>query len=336
MNKFLFAFAALSLMACGPGDTDSDTDTDTDPAGPTCETARDQFPAPDAQGVYYRTSISWDFSDVDHSATVTLEEDGGGAVTGTSEWVGTVLVWTPDAPLTPDTTYNLSLSFCDGNETPSSSFTTGPVGTSVTPGDLVNNTYNLDLAAEDVVFIEPPSVGSILQAQLPEDLAILLGVQSADASDILLLGALGEGNPSTQDMCSESIDFPSADFGDNPFFIIGPQTTDIAIAGQAVTIENLLISGAFSPDGSVIAGAVLSGIIDTRPLAVAFDMSGESAICDLAGGLGIDCAACTDGEDFCLSLKITNLNAEKVNGILVPRTTADIHADTTCQEPPAN
>ena len=150
------------------------------------------------------------------------------------------------------------------------------------------------------------------------------------------MGALGiEGaSPAAQDTCEETIDFPTAaDFTDNPFFAVGPDTTTLSVEGLDVTIDDLLISGAFSPDGSYIAGATLAGAIDTRPLVGLIDPEGgENTICDLVATFGVACEACSDGSgDFCLTLLVNDISAEELPGTtLVSRSADDIAADATC------
>jgi hypothetical protein len=138
----------------------------------------------------------------------------------------------------------------------------------------------------------------------------------------------------------------------------------LSVAGFTVTIEDLEISGAFSPDGSFIAGATLAGVIDTRPLVPLLNADDicdpgaprccdtdvdpdcdsaddtatccdEDAICDLAGQIGVACQACDGGTgDFCLTLLVDSLQAEQVTGAVVdpqhaPADDATAPADST-------
>lgn len=324
--------ACLALFACkGPEDTDI-TDV---PTQIECETVSNQFPGDGSAAVYYRTSISWNFTAVDETAAVTLTGPNG-AVAGTGSFTGNTYVWNPGTPLDPSTTYQLSLSFCGGEKTADTSFTTSGVGASTDVATLTGKTYLLDLTAPDVNFIEPPGVGSLLQAQL-DGVSVLVGVRTANATQIDMIGAIGDDStPPQQDLCTESIPFPLADFDENPYFEIGPEDTTITVAGLSVSIDDLKISGAFSPDQTVIAGAVLEGKVDTRPLVDLFAEGGaDDAVCTLVGQFGVNCEDCGGGEVFCLSLKVNNINAEILaNTTLVERTEATIAADAVCNPPP--
>jgi hypothetical protein len=310
MNKStLWLFASFALVACSGGDTDPPADTDTDVGA--CDITIDRVtPADGATNVYYRSAIEWEFSEADPSATVTIDN-----VPGASAWVDDSLVFTPNAPLAPSTSYTWTLNYCDGANSASGTFTTSAVGAPATEGDLPGTTFVLDVASGR--FVQPPGVGALLQQQLNVD--ILIGVIAAGGGNIEMVGALGveDANPPTQDVCVPTIDFPVADFSENPYFEVGPQTTTLQIQGIAITIDDLFVSGAFAADGSQISGAVLAGNIDTRPLVPLVDDTPgapETAVCDLVGALGVNCEACTGGGDFCLSLLVDSIAAVEVAG----------------------
>ena len=325
--------ACLALFACK---TATPEPTDVPSTEPTCETLSAQFPGDQSPAVYYRTSISWSFTAVDDTAEVTLTGPNG-AVTGTGSFTGNTYVWNPSSPLAPATTYQLSISYCGGERSADTSFTTSGVGAETDEATLTGKTYLLDLTAPDVNFIEPPGVGGLLQSQL-DGVSVLVGVRSANATDIDMIGAIGDDStPPQQDLCTESIPFPLADFDENPYFEIGPEDTTITVAGFSVSIGDLKISGAFDPGQTVISGAVLEGQVDTRPLVELLQPGGgPDAVCTLVGQFGIACEDCGGGEMFCLSLKVNNINAEQLVGqTLVERTEAIIDADTVNCPPPA-
>lgn len=332
MTKSSFAlFASLALVACKGGD--SDTPVDSDPPTGCATVVDDVTPSDGATNVYYRGTIDFEFSDADTSATVSLSQ-GGTDVPGTSTWVGDVLVFEPNSPLTPSTPYEWTLTFCDGGTTATGTFTTGAVGTPAPEGDLPGTTYVLDIASGN--FIQPPNVGALLQQQLTVD--ILIGVITAGGGNIEMLGALAvtDSNPPTQDDCLPTIDFPIADFSENPYFEVGPQNTTINIQGIAITIDDLFVSGAFAPDGSAIAGAVLAGQIDTRPLVGLVGEEGdpEDTVCVLVEGFGVACEPCAAGGNFCLSLLVNNIAAGEVPGETISPISTE-EAAINCP-PPAN
>lgn len=342
-------FAAMALVGvlsvagkCGGPECESgDTDT---ACGGTCDNSIDAvFPANNATDAYYRTTIEVTFDDREDTATVTVSGPSG-EVAGSGSWNGDTYVFTPSAPLAPSTSYTVSIAYsCTaGGDPATTTFTTSEVGSETTAASLVGKTFSLNLASGR--FVEPEGIGSILSDFIEQE--VLIGVQSADASDIQMIGAIAaEGsNPPAQAACDPTIPFPEAEFTGNPFFEIGPETTTLTVAGYTVTIADLLISGAFGPNGDYIAGAVLAGTIDTRPLVPLLDQNAdcsagaprccdtdldpscdpnddvegccdEDQICDLAFQIGVSCIACADNEDFCLSLYVDSMQAVEVSGL---------------------
>jgi hypothetical protein len=307
MRSAIVSASMLALLVTGGCGKDGGDTEDTDVV--TCTNSFTAFPAANATNVYYRSTIEAKFQTIDDAATITVD-----GVTGTSEWRGNTLVFTPGSALDPNTAYTAHVSFACSSDA-SWTFTTGEVGSAVTT-DLTGKTYALDLASGR--FVHPEGVGDLLQQYLTAD--VLIGVQSVDGTDLQMIGAIGktDADPPEQDVCAETIPFPVADFSDNPFFQVGPATTTINVQGYSITIDDLLISGAFAPDGTYITGAVLSGKIDTRPLVPLLDENGEDdAICQLAASIGVTCEACADGTgDFCLSLYVDSINAAGISGSL--------------------
>jgi hypothetical protein len=286
-------------------------------------------PADAASNVYYRSDVTVLFEASDENATVVVST-GGTEVNGSATWDGDTMTWSADAPLDASTTYDVAISYECG--TPATSFTTSEVGSAADSADIADRTYVLDLAGGN--FVQPAGVGPLLQTQLAVD--ILIGVTGVSDTEVYMMGAIGvEGaNPPEQDTCEETIDFPTAaDFSANPFFSVGPDTTTLSVQGMDITIDDLLISGAFAPDGSYIAGATLAGAVDTRPLVGLIDPEGsDDTICDLVATFGVACEPCSDGSgDYCLTLLVNDISAEELIGTsLISRNADDIAADATC------
>jgi len=314
----------LALTACnGEGDETGET-------GVVCDNTVTLFPAKDATGVYYRTSIEAAFAKADETATLAVAA-GSEAVAGTTSWndAGTTLTFTPDAPLNPSTQHTASVTHECGDA--NVDWTTSDVGTAVDV-DLAGKAYSMDLTSGR--FLQPEGIGALIQNYIDTD--ILMGVTSADDTTIQMIGAVANGEtPAAQDVCEPTFDFPAADFAANPFFTVGPESTAITIQGYTVTITDLMISGAFSPDGSYVDGAVLAGSIDTRPLVPMLDENGgDDAICVLASSLGINCEECAeDGGMFCLTLYVDSMTAEEIGTSLVE--VVDPSTNPDCDEEPA-
>jgi hypothetical protein len=318
MARFGSATIAVALVAvaCSGGKDDTSA-TEVE-----CTNSVSLFPADGASNVYYRTTIEATFAEIEEGAEMTVND---GAVTGSTTWNGNTMVFKPDAPLDPSSSYTASVSYSCG--APAASWNTSDIGGSVATADVAGNAYELDISSGR--FVQPPDVGELLGSYLT--VPILISVTSADDADITMIGAIGvEGSvPPAQDTCEPTIDFPTADFTGNPFFEIGPQTTTISVADFAVTIDDLNVSGAFSPDGSYIDGGVLAGRIDTRPLVPLLEEGGEdSAICDLAGALEIDCEPCSDGGNYCLTIYVDSIQMDALGAPL-----EEIAEEDVCDRP---
>ncbi len=309
----LSLLSLFALTACSGGDDTTDT-ADTDTNSEACDVEIDEtIPASGAFDAYYRGNIEFILSDPDPTATIVTDIPGTLSVLDDGERI----VWQLSAPLAPSTSYTATLKYC-GGEAPLS-FTTSALGTPIEDGvELVGKSFAIDLSTARIV--EPAGIGDVLGSYLTQ--SIIVGVTDVSDTQIQMVGALGKegSNPPAQDFCDPTIPFPAADFSQAPFFSIGPEDTELRVAGFDITIGQLVIEGTLSPDASSFEGGVLSGTIDTRPLAPLLDDSGnEGAICDLAVNFGASCEACpADGEPFCLTLVADQLVGEGLSSPVVP------------------
>ncbi len=321
----LLAIVSMAVYGCGKkGDDDSGTSTGTATGG-SCTATVAAFPAPGANDVYYRTTIEFEMSAVETDAAISVMT-GGAAVAGSTEVIDSRVVFTPDAPLDSTTTYDVTLDWSCGPTT--SSFTTSDIGPPIAdPSTLIGNTYALDLAAGR--WVEPAGVGSLIGGLLDQEIA--LGVTNADASILHIMGALGDG-AGGQDMCTESFDFPvDADFTANPYFAVSSPLLSLDIQGVAVDIEDMEVSGAFSPNADRIAGASLKGTLDVSILA---DLVGSDP-CALLVTFGVSCQTCSDGvTETCLSVLVDSMSATQMSGVTLEEITpADIDCNAACGTP---
>lgn len=337
MVLFGWMLSALTLVGCNKDKDATGDDTGGDTNVPTCTVEiSETVPAQD-ESFYYRGTLEVYFTEADDTATVTLADSAGTAVSGTSSWSedGTVLYFTPDSALAPSTSYTLTIDYCAGS--PDVSFMTSELGAEASTSDLTGKAYTIDLASAR--FIEPEGIGSILGDLLEQN--ILVGVVSATDTDLEMIGAISVAGTTEQDVCAASIDFPAADFSENPFFSVGPEDTTIAVAGYSATIHGLEISGAFAPDLSYFGGGKLAGTIDSRDLATIPDLAdltgcdgtSDSCLCEFIAGTGLaNCSACDDGEPLCLTLLADQIVAEEIDGSLSVITDADVDANPDCAE----
>jgi len=328
MMRFLVTIPMLALFACsGGGDDDTKTDGGTDVVTDGDDDDDDvvgddddddcgnevveQVPESGATDAFYRTEVVAVLDDEDPSAT--LEVTG---VTGATSIEGTVVSFKPDAPLTGGDTYTASLTYECGTE--SWDFTVGDeVGGLTDEKSLPGSTYSLDLASG--TWVKPAGVGDLI-GTLIGDVEVLFGVISVDAKGgtIPMIGALGDGS-GAQDICVPTLDFPVAPSWDNPYWEVNTPTLDITVEDFTISITDVTLGGAFTPDGSSIEGGVLKGSIDTRPLVEALSPGGtEGSVCLLISSIaaGVECVPCGDGAEFCLEVWVSDITAGGVPGTI--------------------
>lgn len=311
MTRVLISTLALVTMAtgCPEGGTTDATDAQ-------CLTTYTMFPEDGASRAYYRTTVDAIFNEAVPGATLTLTDADGNAVAGSAAVDAKNdkrLVFQPETPLAPGATYTAAVAFdCEGaSQGGEASWTVSEVGAATDEGGLIGNDYALSLASAR--FIRPDAVGDIIGDFLTFD--ILMSIKSIENSQLTVFGAVGdEDQQGVQAECSPTIDFPPADFSENPYFELGPQKLEIEVEGTEVTIEDLFLAGSFAPDGSYIDGVVLAGIVDTRPFAPLIEDDPDAppeAVCEVTGRLGIPCVACPDGTgDFCLEILADSIAAD--------------------------
>lgn len=329
MMRFLVTIPLLTLIACsGGGDDDGKTDTDgvTDsPDGDDDDddTAGDDddddcgndvaetVPESGATDAFYRTDVVAVLDEADSGASIAVD-----GVTGTNSIDGTVVYFTPDAPLTNGSSYTATLTYECGEET--WDFTVGDVGGATDEASLPGNTYSLDLASG--TWVKPAGVGDLIGG-LIGDVEVLFGVISVDAKGgtIPMIGALGDGN-GNQDVCVPTLDFPVAPTWENPYWEVVTPTLDITVDSFTISVSDVTLGGAFTADGSAIEGGVLKGSIDTRPLVDAVAKGGsDGAVCGLVTSLasGVECVPCGDGQPYCLEVWVSDIDANLVPGTTI-------------------
>jgi hypothetical protein len=305
------------------GDTDVDIDTATD-SGSTrpCETTViDRFPLDGDVDVYARTDIWFVLTESDPSATITVTDAGGTAVSGTTTVDDLIVTWVGD-PLVVNSDYEARLDYLCGSEV--THFATSDVGEPLGV-DPTGTVYAIDLGTG--IWVEPIGLGSLLSAQLGNT-DLLVTPTAITPTSIELLGAVG--TYAVQNVCVPTIPLPSALWVD-PYFELTSPLIPLDFGGVAVEVADVELSGSFASDGSRIQFGVLKGLIDTRPLGEVLGLgSSEDAVCQLLVAFGLACEPCLDGATYCMSVWVDDLEAPDVPGTVVPRSTSDIAGDPIC------
>jgi Bacterial Ig-like domain len=320
----LIGLSCLSLVlfvACDADDDDS-ADDDDDAAGIEIE---ETFPQDGASDFYYRYNVWVEFSDEVSNASITLTDAGGTEITGDSSMNdnNTELTFNPYGSaegdhLDPSAAYTATISWDDHADVPLN-FQTSAIGTPAgdPASDIVGQDYFLDLGTAE--FTEPPGVGGIL-SQYIADVYVIFHIAAIDegAGTIDVFGGIvdKDGSDYVQDLCTETLPMTAEEPGtwDNPYMQIGPTDFELAIEGYEATIDDLMIGGAFSSDGSMMVGGTFDGKMDTRVLDDLIDPDAEEgAACELLSSLGIECEECAGGGAFCLTVSAHSIVSEKVS-----------------------
>lgn len=312
------ALVALALVACKGSDDKGGEETGGPAPAPCDVSALDASWPEDGLSPASRAPIlSVSFSGVasEEGTLFSVTDESGAEVEGTTTLSDGVATWEPSALLDADTTYAWTATVCDA--TGGGAFTTGAHGERVDTSALGDTSYALDL--DSATWVEPEGGESIFRGLFSE--VLLLGVQSADDSSLDLIAAIGEvledDGTIQQSPCYSTADFDPADFRNNPYASVGPTTLSLEIEGFTVPVENVYVSGAFDGQGG-LADGVMEAEVDARTMADALGLR-DSQVCDLLETyVGISCTACsTDGETYCVGMRLEDLTGEIVDGLRV-------------------
>lgn len=231
-----------------------------------------------------------------------------GQIAGTVAITGADAVFTPDALLPADASIAWTVAVC-GNSA-SGTFTTGTLDGASEASALDGNAYAVDLAG--ATWVSPPNGGALVSQFFAG--ALLVGVQSAGNGQLDCIGSTGQATQSggwQQDPCFATIDFPSADFGDNPYFAIQTDLVEFSVQGMPARIHGVTLSGGITAEH--VTDGQFSGEVDFREYTSIGD--GCSMIDSF---LGIQCTACrSDGVAQCLWIEAHDVNGDVVPGLTV-------------------
>jgi hypothetical protein len=316
---------SLVLCACAGGIAGGGCNKGDDSAEPPCNVEITKtLPLDSSTDACFVSDIEFSIAGGDKDGEITLTDSSGNDLPGTttSNTDGSLLVFHPNAPLTPSASYTATLTYCLGKEVVA--FTTSAYGEPIVDAKgLVGNIYVVDLK-NDSRFNKPQGVSTILQPQLTRKIFLEVLDPTTTTGITMRMAVAKDGSATEQDPCTPTVDFVGGHL-DGPSFTIGPMDVTIPISNQPVNIGDLEAMGTFSADGSSFGCGGFSGLVDTRPLVplIGDEGSPDDFICGLIGGYGADCIECTDGEDFCLILEVDQAIAQKTDEVTVTVITAD-------------
>lgn len=204
-----------------------------------------------------------------YAGDVTIElTDDNGAVAGETRLTanGKYAFFLPSEFLKPNTDYHVKITLYDQVEFSSSFHTESPLPI-LSPLDLIGRVFVAPLA--EGVLLEPEEAQAFF-GELGASLIVLLMVTNVDpiSGTIEMVGALGEGSEGlyqqnlTVGLFQSSAPTPFS----NPYFLTGPADIilDLVSIGMpgSIGLYDILISGAFSEDGSSFSNGVYSGFLN--------------------------------------------------------------------------
>jgi hypothetical protein len=290
----------------------SGEDTSPEADAETCDTVIDATsPFPGQTDAYWRAPLFFTFSAPDPTATVEAP------FPGTQRWddTGTVLTFTPDAPLSPATAYTVGVEFCGG--TPEIPFSTSAYGQPIAdPAALVGQTWALDLGGGR--FVEGDGIAAPLSSFF--DRSVLFQVTTLGAAGLGLRVGVSGSTPAqgSQDECFGTVDLSGVDTSEAPYFeldvhdfVFGAWEGDLALIG-------FRLEGTIAPDGTTVGGVAYSVVVPVSQLGAIFDYNDVDETCELIEDRGVPCEACPDGrDDMCVTISADQLEATPVDIDLV-------------------
>ncbi len=311
------------------GDDDDSVIDDDDTIEPQEAYIIEIHPMPGDDDFFVSSDLWVEFDRPVDDIAMTLAEDGGSEVPADLIYdsSGRLFTLDPSDSLQPEQAYVLTVAWSPSSDSPLQvEFETSEVGETITdPGDLVNRTFSVDIAAG--TWVEPPGVGPIIGSQL-DGMAVLMTATADsdfDADYAHVLGVIGEEENGNvwQDLCVETIAFTAGPDGvvgtgddtpsewENPRLVTGPFDMTMTVQGLTTTIQDAYMETTFGPELEVAMGGIYEGTMDTRPMDSELDPDGgEGVVCDLVWEtVGIQCEECgaPDPGQFCLTVRVEDI-----------------------------
>lgn len=319
-----FGDAAIMVQACEAPLMHVDNDLDCNDSDPfiNINGILEATPFDGQTGVPNDADLTVVLEVFDPLATLTVQGPAG-VVPGTLGGLGQVLIFEPDAPLDPLTTYTIDVTWqCGGDQL---TFDAGDFLSAVDPALLVAESFRLDILTGN--FTQPAGAGPTLVAFAGGPAEVLFGADAAgvDTLDILLAGPDPAGG---QDVCVPTVGVDGVDFSMNPNLAYSVPTFEFDVGGVLVRIEDFEFEGIIEANLDSVLGTV-RGNIDTRDISIASFGLPNTACLQLAL-LGFPCNACDDGLVYCIDVVIEDLVGTAEGVGLVPRTEPEILVDPVC------
>lgn len=251
---------------------------------------------------YWRAPLVFTFSEPDPTAQVDAPFPG----TETWDETGTVLTFTPDAPLEPAQDYTVGVDFCHGS--PQIDFRTSAYGAPIdNPGALIGQTFAVDLAAGR--FLDGAGIAEPLSSFFNRSVLFEVVGMGPGGLD-LRVGVSTASGALAQDPCFGTVDLEGLDASDAPFFAFDVEDFVFGAWEGSLALLAFQLEGTVSPDGETVGGIAYSVIVPVSQLGAIFDRTDVDETCARMEDYGVPCEPCPLGrDDACVTIAADQLTA---------------------------
>ena len=272
-------------------------------------------PFPDSTNAYYRSPIEVVLSDVDPTASVTVSTSDTD-VAGELIREENTIIFQPDVPLQPSTSYEISVSYCGSEEPAQINFSTSDVGSPLNGGTTIleERSYVVDLSQGTV--IEPLGIGDFLQTLLNNK--FLIDVQQVNPTQAFVRMALSKTNTTQQNHCVPTIEeFPIVELEQAPYFTLSGTNIPIVIDQYQMLLYEFSTSGTINPQATEFVEMDAYGLLDLRevfPILQDFNLNADTVddFVTYLEELSVEISSCSDGQNYCMTIVMSDLKALEI------------------------
>jgi len=326
MRSFVFLSIVAFSVACEETDKESDgTDLIDDTGSPgiitpdtgvedtaisnEC-TARltDSFPEINNSDFFYRDIIRVTLSSSDDTATLALRKISGSAgdVEGRVEMDTNTLTFSPNMPLEPLNEYIAYVSTCDSEFVQEIPFQTNDFGLPV-DAQMKDNTYSFNFGSGGFA---PEGLQASLDGMVNNH--IMLSVFNQVGSRVTFHSGSSIDTEYVQDFCAVTGSVSSdVDVAQSPDIVVEMAEVPFRSNGFPIALRNFSFAATLSPDGTRMSHGYWTAEAVIREFAPMLNQQAYDMCNNYLPTIDVTCEPCSDGEVFCISMAMTDLELEK-------------------------
>jgi len=324
LGQKLALFALLAGCGGAKDSSSGDGDGSNQPDGSGCETTISLVePVVDgATDHYYLDPVVFELSEPDPSAR--FEAEFAGETTVSED--GLTVTYTPDEPLSPSTTYTITLDYCRGAA--SVTFTTSHFGTPLEAStDLEDAAYTLAFTGGEMLIGQ--NAGELMNSIFRWP--ILVQIQEAEGAYLTVMAAIGkEGvDPVEQNTCARTLEVDHIPTAELPFVAGRLENTVFGAHGGQLRFESFEFDATIAADGESIGGVRYMAVLGVAEVVSLLpDFGNVDQVCTLAANLDIPCEACpSDDQLSCIRVSARHIPGVRIDTSLIPIAEAETHED---------